>query len=59
MKINKVEYIKDAPVYKCLKGSILQKNNSDFLVKTNDSFIRVIEYEYNGKFRVGDRFEIK
>lgn len=59
MKINKVNYIDNAPIYKCILGAILKKDENGFLVKTNDSFIEVIEYEYEGKFRVGDRFEIK
>lgn len=59
MKINKANYIDNAPVYKCILGAILKKDANSFLVKTNDSFIEVTEYEYDGKFRVGDRFEIK
>lgn len=58
MKINKVEYIEMAPVYKCKIGSILQKGKNEFLVKTNDSFVRVTEFEFDGRFIVGDCFEI-
>jgi len=59
MKINKVEYIQDAPVYDCIIGAILQKDEKGFLVKTSDSFIKVTEFEYDETFRVGDRFELK
>ncbi|MDQ7060733.1 MAG: formyltransferase family protein [Sulfurimonas sp.] len=59
MKINKVEEIKNAPSYKCVIGAVLNKDNDGFLVKTNDNFVKVVEYEYDGKFRVGDRFEVK
>lgn len=59
MKINKVKYIDIAPTYTCILGGILKKDKNSFLVKTKDSFVEVIEYEYDGKFRVGDRFEIK
>lgn len=59
MKINRVAEVKNAPSYKCVIGAILNKESDGFLVKTNDSFIKVVEYEYNSKFRVGDRFEIK
>lgn len=59
MKINKVEYIDNAPEYKCIVGAVIQKYESSFLVKTSNSFIKVTEFEYDGKFRVGDRFEIK
>lgn len=59
MKINRVELIDDAPIYKCITGAIINKNKDSFLVKTKDSFIRIIDFEYSGKFKVGDRFEIK
>ena len=59
MRINKVEFIKDAPVYKCIIGAILNKSADSFLVKTKDTFIKVIEYEYDGIIRIGDRFDIK
>lgn len=59
MKINKAELIPDAPVYKCITGAVLQKNEDSFLVKTQDSFIKVTEFEYDGKFKIGDRFEVE
>lgn len=59
MKINKIEYIHDAPTYKCKIGVILQKNKIGFLVKTSDSFVRVVDFEFEGKFKVGDQFEVK
>jgi methionyl-tRNA formyltransferase len=59
MKINKVELIEETPIYKCIIGAILTKNNDVFLVKTQDSFVKVTEYEYDGKIKVGDRFDVK
>jgi len=60
MKINRVEIVENAPNYKCIIGVILNKEkDGSFLVKTKDSFIKVIDFEYNKKFKVGDRFEIK
>ena len=59
MKINKVEFYKEAVSYKSVVGAILNKDNEGFFVKTKDSFIKVIQYEYDGIFKVGDRFEIK
>lgn len=59
MKINKVELVKDAPQYKCVPGAILCKDGDTFLVKTQDSFVKVVEYEYDGKIKVGDRFDVK
>jgi methionyl-tRNA formyltransferase len=59
MKINKIEFIEKAPNYISIIGAILNKEKDSFFVKTKDSFIKVVEYEYDGTFRVGDRFEIK
>lgn len=57
MKINKVEYYVDAPNYVCIEGAILKKEKNGFLVKTLDSYVKVLEYEYDGIIKVGDRFE--
>lgn len=59
MKINKVKYLNSTPSYKCITGAILNKSNHSFLVKTLDSYIEVLEYEFEGTFKVGDRFEIR
>ncbi|WP_348653133.1 formyltransferase family protein [uncultured Sulfurimonas sp.] len=59
LKINKVIEIENAPKYKCITGAVLNKDENGFLVKTKDSFVKVIDYEYEEKFKVGDRFEIK
>lgn len=58
MKINKAMLIRDAPSYKCPIGAILQKDKDGFLVKTKDSFIKIVEYEFDDKFSIGDRFEL-
>lgn len=55
MKINKVKEIPNAPVYKDVAGSVLSLN--PFYVKTKDSFIEIVEYEYPDKIRIGDRFK--
>jgi methionyl-tRNA formyltransferase len=57
MKINKIRYIAEAPYYKGIEGAILSKTKMGFYVKTKDSFIEVLDFEYNGNFKVGDRFE--
>lgn len=59
MKINRVKYIDNAPIYKCITGAILNKSSDGFLVKTQDSFVKVTEYEYEGIFKIGDRFDVK
>lgn len=57
MKVCKVRLIEGAKSYKNTVGQILGKTKSGFYVKTRDTFIEVTEYEYDGKIRVGDRFE--
>lgn len=57
MKVCKVRLIEGAKSYKNTVGQILGKTKSGFYVKTRDTFIEVIEYEYDGKIIVGDRFE--
>lgn len=52
----KSEIITDAPVYKGIPGQVLLKNKDYLLIKTKDSYIKIIEYE--GNIKVGDRFKI-
>ena len=59
MKINKVEYIENASIYKSTVGVIINVKSDGFIVKTQDSFIKVTEYTYDGNIKVGDRFEAK
>ena len=56
IKINKAEYIKDAPNYKGIPGAILFIGNNYFLVKTGDSYIKIIEYSDNYIPKLGTRF---
>lgn len=58
IKINKSELIEHAPTYKGTIGQILSKESGAFMVKTLDSTIKVIEYEYDGVLKIGDRFQI-
>lgn len=53
--INKVELIPDAPIYKGISGAVLSVQDGCFLVKTQDSFVRVVEWDAEVKIRVGDR----
>lgn len=57
IKINKVELIPRAPLYKGVPGAVLGVDDCSFLVKTADSFVKVVEWEGERKLRVGDRFE--
>ena len=53
--INHVREIPSARPYINIPGQVLQKSENGFYVKTKDTFIEVLEYEYEGKIRVGDR----
>ncbi len=58
MKINKVELLDNAPSYKSIIGSVINKTLTDFTVKTKDSSVKVTEFEFDGKVKIGDRFEV-
>ena len=57
VKVNKVKEIQDAPVYKGVCGQVIGKTGNGVIVKTNDSFVEVCEYESEKKLRVGDRLK--
>ena len=59
MMINKIELIKNAPHYKNIVGAVVGKDDDGIYVKTKDSFIKIVEYSYDGKIKIGDRFEIR
>ena len=59
MKINNIELIQNAPNYKSIAGSIINKTENNFIVKTKDTFVKVTEFEFDGKISIGDRFENK
>jgi methionyl-tRNA formyltransferase len=58
MKISKVELIDNTPKYKSTVGTVVNKTNYDFMVKTKDSFVKVTEFEFDGEIKIGDRFEV-
>ena len=55
IKINRICEIKGAREYIGKPGQVIGKTEQGFYVKTKDTFIEVLEYEYDGKIRVGDR----
>jgi len=56
IRINKVKLVPDAPTYKGIPGQVIGESDEGFLVKTKDSFIKVVEYQYSGTIRMGNRF---
>lgn len=57
IKINKVQYLPDAPNYKGIVGSVVGVESNTFLVKTLDSYIRVTEWKGYINPRIGDRLK--
>ena len=55
IKINKVKMIEGARSYIGKSGQIIGKTENGFYVKTADTFVEVVEFEFDGKIRVGDR----
>ena len=55
MRINKVREIKGAHVYKNIPGQVLGKTEQGFIVKTQDTMVEVVDYDFAGQIRVGDR----
>lgn len=56
VRISKVEMVQDAPHYKCIPGAILAKDQHGFLVKTEDTYLRVTKWSSESKFSAGKRF---
>lgn len=54
IKINRVREIQGASKYIGKPGQILGKTDNGFYVKTKDTFIEILEYDYQGRIRVGD-----
>ena len=55
MRINKVREIKGAHSYKNIQGQVLGKTNTGLLIKTKDIMVEIVEYDFDGRIRVGDR----
>ncbi|GAA0353728.1 methionyl-tRNA formyltransferase [Bowmanella denitrificans] len=58
IQIVKAEQIKDAPYYKGIVGAVVGIGKDYFEIKTQDSFIRVIQYISPVKIMMGDRFKM-
>jgi len=57
IKINKVQYLPDANIYKGVVGSVVAVESDGFCVKTLDTFVKVVEWSGYLKPRIGDRFK--
>jgi len=57
IKINRVSYLSNATKYKGIPGSVIGVDAETFLVKTLDSFVRVIDWSGCLMPKIGDRFK--
>jgi methionyl-tRNA formyltransferase len=57
IKINRVDMIPGAPIYKGIPGAILGKNSDSYLVKTADSFVKLVDWSGKNRFSIGKRFK--
>lgn len=55
VRIERVRMVLGAPVYIGIPGQVLYKTEDGFVVKTQDSFVEVTEYQAEQTIRVGDR----
>lgn len=58
MKIDKVKHSEKKLFNEYVFGVITNIDQEGFFVKTKDNFIKVIDYEYDGILKVGDRFDV-
>ncbi|RJR32867.1 MAG: methionyl-tRNA formyltransferase [Desulfobacteraceae bacterium] len=57
LRINRALYIPDAPRFKGVPGSVIGRDEESFCVKTRDTHVRVVSWEFEGKIRIGDRLK--
>ena len=57
VRINCVAMVPDAPIYKGIPGAVLGKSDSTLLVKTLDSYVKLLDWSSDQKITVGDRFK--
>lgn len=55
VKINRVEMVPGALIYKAIPGAVLGKESTHIFVKTGDSYIKITEWISVAKLRIGDR----
>lgn len=55
MRINRVEYLPEAPPFRGIPGAVLGVERDGFFVKTADSYVKVVEWGGVDKIRIGDR----
>ena len=57
IKINKIEFLPNAPSFKGIIGAVVGVESNAFYVKTADSYIKVVDWGNYEKPRIGDRLK--
>ena len=57
IKINRAQYLPDAPTYKGIVGAVVGIEVDAFFVKTSDSYIKVTEWSGSTRPCIGDRLK--
>ncbi len=57
IRINRVELLPEAPVFKGVPGAVVGVEPGAFFVKTADSYVKVVEWSGVERIRVGDRLK--
>lgn len=55
LKINRVRQIENALSYKGIPGQVIGRSSQGIYVKTKDTMVEILEYDFLRKLRVGDR----
>ena len=57
IKINRAEYLPEAPVYKGIAGAVLDVTPEAFYVKTADTYLKIVEWRGIDRIKIGDRLK--
>jgi methionyl-tRNA formyltransferase len=57
VRINRVELLPKAPIFKGIPGAVLDVCSDGVFVKTADSYLKVVEWSGIDRIRIGDRFK--
>ena len=57
VRINRVELLREAPIYKGIPGAVVGLGPKAFFVKTADSYLKVVEWSGIDRIRIGERLK--
>lgn len=57
VKIKKVAMVEGAHIYKGIPGQVIGTSSNGYYVKTKDTMLELLDFEYDGKIKIGSRFK--